>query len=199
MKEKKDESPFKVTEEGKKVFYELYLLNELARKNIEGPYGFGVAPAMVEEYVRNLSNDEFNAFVMLPIGNMTRRHYSMMRKRKIEEKEKGNVLLVYLKNEEKWKQKDFIKFLKSEDFNIKLTGPINAPECSWLFVFLDKKEYIIGRLGVDFAGKRRIKHALHIDEFYMIYDIYKKEKTLDDKKIKNLVKKYDGRDIFDFS
>ncbi len=189
------EEPFtKETKRGRKVYLKLH---ELIDKYNKGTYGHGRASNMVELYISNLSEKDFYHLMRLPIGNITRTHYTAMRKR--VQKERENVLLVYYGKEDDKKVTDFYNYLRSKGFNGKITGPINSPDCPWVYVFLEKKEFKIGKPGIDFASKRYIKHAILIDEFKSIYDIYCKTNILDNNDIYALVKKYNKYSIFCFN
>ncbi|MCR5185649.1 MAG: hypothetical protein K6D97_00840 [Clostridia bacterium] len=192
--QEKEGSFIKETERGREVYIKLH---ELIKEYNKGVYSYGRASEMVELYISNLSENDFYLLMRLPIGNMARTHYTQIRRR--VQKERGNVLLVYYEKEEEKNIADFYKYLRSEGFNGELTGPINSPDCPWVYVFIEKKEFKVGKPGIDFAPKRYIEHAVLIDEFKLIYDIYHKTKTLDDSSIYALVEKYKKYSIFCFN
>ena len=192
--EEKGEPFIKETKRGREVYVELH---RLIRNYNKGQYGYGKSSPMVESYIADLSEDDFYLLMRLPIGNISRVHYTQIRNR--VQKERKNVLLVYFAKDNERKINEFVTFIRKEGFNCKLTGPVNAPDCPWIFVNLYKKEFIIGKPGIDFASKRYIKHALLIDEFEIIYSIYKEINTLDDERIYELVKKYNNYSILYFN
>ena len=112
--------------------------------------------------------------------------------------EKRNALVVYFEKEKEEKVDKFFEYLKKEGFEGKCTGPNNCPTCPWVFELLDEKITIRGRAGIEYAPHRVIEHAVLIDEFYKIYEIYKETKTLNDKRIIDIVKKYDGYHVMEF-
>ena len=63
----------------------------------------------------------------------------------------------------------FINFLRAEGFQCKY----EFWDCPWVWVNIDTKVYGRGRPGVAYAGIIG-GHAITIDEFMSIYDIYKK-------------------------
>ena len=63
----------------------------------------------------------------------------------------------------------FIDFLRSEGFRCKY----GFWDCPWVWVNIETKVYGRGRPGVAYAGVIG-GHAISIDEFMTIYDIYKK-------------------------
>lgn len=63
----------------------------------------------------------------------------------------------------------FINFLRAEGFQCKY----GFWDCPWVWVNIDTKVYGRGRPGVAYAGIIG-GHAITIDEFMSIYDIYKK-------------------------
>ena len=74
------EEPFiKETERGREVYYELHRLIE---KYNSGVYGYGRASDEVESYIAGLSENDFYLLMRLPIGNITRTHYTAMRNRR---------------------------------------------------------------------------------------------------------------------
>ncbi len=63
----------------------------------------------------------------------------------------------------------FIDFLRAEGFQCKY----GFWDCPWVWVNIDTKVYGRGRPGVTYSGTIG-GHAITIDEFMSIYDIYKK-------------------------
>lgn len=112
--------------------------------------------------------------------------------------ERKNVLVVYYGKESKGKIKAFFYFIRKDGFECRMMGPINSPDCPWVFVYLDKKEFIVGKPGVEFASERYIEHAVLINEFKTIYEIYKNVHTLNDKQIYEMMKKYDSNSVLCF-
>lgn len=66
-------------------------------------------------------------------------------------------------------ESEFINFLRAEGFQCKY----GFWDCPWVWVNIDTKVYGRGRPGVAYAGIIG-GHAITIDEFMSIYDIYKK-------------------------
>lgn len=66
-------------------------------------------------------------------------------------------------------ESDFISFLRSEGFQCKY----GFWDCPWVWVNIETKVYGRGRPGVAYAGVIG-GHAITIDEFMTIYEIYKK-------------------------
>ncbi len=64
---------------------------------------------------------------------------------------------------------EFIKFLSSEGFQCKY----GFWDCPWVWVNIDTKVYACGRPGVKYANAIG-GHAVTIEEFMTIYNIYKK-------------------------
>ncbi len=71
-------------------------------------------------------------------------------------------------------ESEFISFLRSEGFQCKY----GFWDCPWVWVNIETKVYGRGRPGVAYAGVIG-GHAITIDEFMTIYDIYKKYSGLD--------------------
>ena len=83
MKEKKEELIFKVTRKRVKLFKKL---QKLQKKNwSKRPGEYGKDAEEVEVWLANLSDKDFYDMMMLPIGNYSKIHYTMMRKRKRKE------------------------------------------------------------------------------------------------------------------
>lgn len=71
------------------------------------------------------------------------------------------------------KERDnFIEWLKSEGFSLKHSYGAGRP---WVHVYLKEKLYVGGKGGIAF-GYTMDNHAISIDDFLIIYNIYKKYK-----------------------
>lgn len=103
-----------------------------------------------------------------------------------------------MEQKSKGKIKAFFDFIRKDGFECRMTGPINSPDCPWVFMYLDKKEFVVGKPGVEFASERYIEHAVLINDFKDIYEIYKNTHTLNDKQVYELIKKYENNSIFCF-
>jgi len=176
MKEN-EESFIKETERGEEVYKELH---EMIKEYNKGIYGYGKASPIVEGFVAGLSEDDFYFLMRLPIGNTTRVHYTQMRNR--VRKERRDALWVNYKNEKREEIVDFLNYLRKEGFKEKLGGG-----CPWVFVYLQKKEYAIGKAGIDMASERLIKQYVSINDFKKIYNIYLKTRSLDDSLINEIL------------
>ena len=89
-----------------------------------------------------------------------------------EEYKKPNVcFVVYTGRDQK---ESFVTWLEEEGFTLKSTYGGGRP---WVHVFLAEKKYIPGKLGVGF-GYCVGDHAISIDDFKVIYDIYRKYQGL---------------------
>ena len=82
--EEKEEPFIKETERGREVYIELH---RLIRKYNKGQFGYGKASSEVESYIAQLPENDFYLLMRLPIGNITRVHYTAMRNRKRKELE----------------------------------------------------------------------------------------------------------------
>ena len=159
-------------------------------------YGYGRASIEVENWIAGLSLDEFNNLLSQPIGNIARTHYSAIRQRRL--KEKQDVVLVYLGKETKETIDTFHKYLEENGFKRKTMPPYNNPSCPWTYVLLYKKEYVIGKAGIDMFPRRYIYHSVKIDEFKIIHNVYKSIGTLDNPDLNRMVSKYKHYSLFCF-
>ena len=175
--DEKEEAFIKETERGKEVYCELH---EMINKYNRGQYGYGKASPMVELFVANLSEDDFYLLMRMPIGNISRVHYTQMRNR--VRKERRDALWVKYTNENEDDINNFFCYLEEQGFKRKSDGGY-----TWVFVYLVKKEYAKGKAGIDMARRRLIKSPLSIDNFKKVYEIYKRKGTLDDPLIWNIV------------
>ena len=192
--EEKQESIFKVTKERKKLFHELQrMVNKYPCKEKEE----GISSPEVELWLAKLDNHDFHEMMMLPIGNYSRVHHTRIRNHGIEER--LNVVLVYYGKESSEKVDSFFDFLKKEGFERKTTGPINSSSCPWVYVLFNKKQFIIGKPGIDFKSKRAITHSILIDEFMEAYNDYKNTGKISNDLIDSVNKKYKGLSIFCFN
>lgn len=74
----------------------------------------------------------------------------------------------------------FYEWLRDEGFSF--AGNDGGYGCPWIYINITRKQYAYGKPGIELV--RAIgNHALTMDEFKMIYSIYKK---------------YQGKRIFDF-
>ncbi len=81
-----------------------------------------------------------------------------------------------------WDSK-FIKYLKSENFESWHHKGFFA-NCNWLYINLNTKTYAPGMPGIQIT-KVIGNHAITIDEFFIIYNIYKKYEKLSTLKFNN--------------
>ena len=75
----------------------------------------------------------------------------------------------------------FLKFLRDEGYQINTSKGV-FPNCPWIYVDIEKKLYAYAIPGfpvTDFVGD----HAIRLNEFYLIYEIFDQ---------------YKGKDIFTF-
>ncbi|MBO4745902.1 MAG: hypothetical protein J5613_02435 [Alphaproteobacteria bacterium] len=77
---------------------------------------------------------------------------------------------------------DIFKWLKSNGFRAASKSGIWGGGCNWAFINMYNKIYILGRPGVGYASPIN-NHAITIEEFKTIYEIYKK---------------YEGKELFVF-
>ena len=77
---------------------------------------------------------------------------------------------------------EIFKWLKSNGFRAHPKSGIWGSGCNWAFINIYNKIYILGRPGVAYASVIN-NHAITIEEFKTIYEIYKK---------------YEGKDLFVF-
>lgn len=68
---------------------------------------------------------------------------------------------------------DIFKWLKSQGFRAASKSGIWGSGCNWAFINMYNKIYILGRPGVAYASVIN-DHAITIEEFKTIYEIYKK-------------------------
>ncbi|MDD3713085.1 MAG: hypothetical protein PHZ28_06300 [Candidatus Izemoplasmatales bacterium] len=92
----------------------------------------------------------------------------------------GECFLVYYETEKE--RNRVIKDLGNDGF-VKITNTGYWLGCPWLFINIDTKVYTPGRAGVGFA-KPIGNHAITVEEFYIIYNIYRK---------------YQSHNLFDFN
>ena len=69
---------------GREVYIELHRLIIMYNN---GQYGYRKASSEVESYIAQLPEDDFYILMRLPIGNITRVHYTAMRNRNRKELE----------------------------------------------------------------------------------------------------------------
>lgn len=80
------------------------------------------------------------------------------------------------------KNAPFFKWLEDEGFSYGMLGHGHFPNVCWIYINLTSKLYIFGIPGIPLVNSV-CNHAITIDEFKTIYEIYKK---------------YEGKDIFVF-
>ena len=173
-----EESFIKETERGREVYRELH--KQIEKYN-QGAYGWGKASPMVEFFIADLSEDDFYLLMRLPIGNITRIHYTQIRNR--VRKERRDALWVNYKYENEESIASLFNFLEEQGFKKRPYGGC----CPWIFVYLVKKEYVRGKTGIDMAGKRLIKQAVSVENFKRIYEIYENKGTLDDPEVWEII------------
>lgn len=101
-----------------------------------------------------------------------------------------NIIVVYFGEDTKEKKTDkLVKYLKENNFKLKLTGPNGFGYCPWTFINLDNKIIVLGKPGVKFA-EPYIKHAVLVDEFINVNESYKKYKTLYNHIVNEISEKY---------
>jgi hypothetical protein len=87
----------------------------------------------------------------------------------------GECFLVCYKTEEECDR--VIKDIRNDGF-VKVTNSGYWLGCPWIYINIDTKVYTLGRAGVGFA-KPIGDHTITVDEFYIIYNIYKKYREYD--------------------
>lgn len=78
----------------------------------------------------------------------------------------------------------FIKNIKSEGYNAFNQRSLCDKRLNWVWVNIDTKEYYMPILGFKMTGTIG-DHAITEEEFYTIYNIYKKYEGLDHLEFKN--------------
>ena len=111
--------------------------------------------------------------------------------------ETKNVIVVnYAKSSEE-EIKVLNHYLNENGFKIATYGPMGFDPCPWHFINLDNKSIAIGKPGVKYAEPYK-PHAVLVEEFIFINEIYKTHKTLEIDIVNKIFEKYKGLNMHQF-